>query len=948
MNALYELGTKRQSVWLDFISRQLLASGQITTMIERDGLKGMTSNPAIFEKAIDESSDYDAELERLLSRDNLSAIALYEELTIHDIQAAADVLRPVYEKTEKRDGYISIEVSPYLAADTEGTIEEGRQLWKRVDRRNVMIKVPATAEGIPAIRQLIAEGINVNITLLFDQKAYEAVAIAYIAGLEAFAATGGDISRVASVASFFISRIDAMVDPMIQAKAASAKTPEDKTRIERMLGKVAISNAKCTYKRYKDIFSGDRWTKLADLGAQTQRLLWASTGTKNKSYSDVLYVEELIGPETVNTMPPNTMDAFRDHGKVKSSIEQDLAGADLVMRYLAEIGISMTEVADTLVEGGVKLFADAADKVLGAVDAKRTKILGDRLNSMTWTLSPDLEKAVVSMLEKWRTEGRIRRLWKKDPQIWTGKDEAKWLGWLDSVSAVLDEVPALWAFGRAATEFKHVLLLGMGGSSLGPEVLSTTFGKQPGKPTLHVLDSTDPAQIRAFEASVDLAKTLFIVSSKSGGTLEPNILKQYFFDRAKAVVGAEEVGKRFVAVTDPGSHMQKVAEGDNFRHIFFGNPAIGGRYSVLSNFGMVPAAAAGIDIARLLTSTTTMVDSCGPMVPPAANPGVVLGTILGVAGRLGRDKVTIIASPALAGFGAWAEQLIAESTGKIGKGLIPIDREPLGPPEVYGNDRMFVSLSLAGGRNAVEIAALDKLEAAGHPVVRISVGNSYQLGQEFFRWEMATAVASSILGVNAFDQPDVEASKIETKRLTSAYEQTGSLPREQPFAEIEGISVFADYAYATTLRSRIAKETLSSLLRVHFAHLKPGDYAGLLAYIPQDKASAEALQRIRLAIRSTYKVATVVGFGPRFLHSTGQAYKGGPNSGVFLQITCEDASDLQVPGQKYSFGLVKAAQAQGDLTVLLERRRRALRVHLPADLRASLSILDAAFRQALI
>jgi transaldolase/glucose-6-phosphate isomerase len=908
----------------------------------------MSSNPAIFEKAIDESSDYDAELKQLVSKKNLSTIALYEELTIHDIQAAADVLRPVYDSTEKRDGYISIEVSPYLAADTEGTLEEGRQLWKRVDRRNVMIKVPATAEGIPAIRQLTSEEINVNITLLFDQKAYEAVAMAYIEGLEAFAANAGDISRIASVASFFISRIDAMVDPMIQAKAASAPSPAEKTRIERLLGKVAISNAKCTYKRYKEMFSGDRWTKLAARGAQTQRLLWASTGTKNKAYSDVLYVEELIGPDTVNTMPPDTMDAFRDHGKVEFSIERDQAGAELVMRYLASIGISMTEVADTLVRGGVKLFADAADKVLSAVEAKRTKMLGDRLNSMTWRLPPDLETAVASMLEKWRTEVRILRLWKKDPEIWTGQDEAKWLGWLDSVRAVLDEMPALLAFGSAVAEFDHILLLGMGGSSLGPEVLSTTFGRQPGRPTLHVLDSTDPAQIRAFEAKVDLAKTLFIVSSKSGGTLEPNILKQYFFDRARAVVGAGEVGERFVAVTDPGSHMQQVAEGDNFRNIFFGDPAIGGRYSVLSNFGMVPAAAAGIDILQILESARTMIDSCGPTVPPAANPGVLLGTILGVAGRLGRDKVTIIASSELAGFGAWAEQLIAESTGKIGRGLIPVDRESVGPPEVYGNDRTFVSLSLAGVQNAAEMAALEKLEAAGHPVVRISVGNCHQLGQEFFRWEMATAVASSILGVNAFDQPDVEASKLETKRLTSAYEQTGSLPRELPFAEIDGIGVFADYAYATTLLSRITHKTLSGLLRVHFAHLKPGDYAALLAYIRHDKASVETLQRMRFAIRSTHRVATVVGFGPRFLHSTGQAYKGGPNSGVFLQITCEDANDLPVPGQKYSFGLVKAAQAQGDLTVLLERHRRALRVHLPADLRAGLSTLDAALRQALI
>jgi len=947
MNSLMTLETQGQSVWLDFISRELLVSGRIRSMIEQDGLKGMTSNPAIFEKAIDEGSDYDAQIGQLLDDADLGANAIYEALAVEDIRLAADALRTVYDRSNRTDGYISLEVSPYLARDTAGTIDEGRRLWKWVDRPNLMVKVPATPEGVPAIRQLISEGVNVNVTLLFAVEPYEKVASAFIDGLEAFGAHGGEVSKVASVASFFISRIDSTIDAMLAKRAAATSDSAEKKQFERLLGAGAIANAKLTYRRFKEIYSGGRWESLAARGAQPQRLLWASTGTKNKNYSDVLYVAELIGPRTVNTMPPATMDAFRDHGMVRPSLEEGLDQAAETMRAMAAAGVSMPEVADRLVREGLQLFSDAADKVLGAVEGKRAKLLGPKLNSMTWRLPAEIDTEFAASLEQWRKGGRIRRLWRRDPTLWTAHDEDLWLGWLDIAGAVLKNEGALLALTAAAREVEHVLLLGMGGSSLGPEVIARTFGRQAGHPALHVLDSTDPTQIKAFEDKVDLAKTLFIVSSKSGGTIEPNILKQYFFERVKSTIGADKAGQRFIAITDPGSHVERVAEADRFRAVFAGRPSIGGRYSVLSNFGMVPAAAMGIDVGRFLKSTGLMVESCGPSVPPSANPGVLLGAIMGVCGLRGRDKVTIVASPGIAAFGGWAEQLIAESTGKLGKGLIPVDGEPLGPPGGYGADRLFISLGLAGEVNASDDALLEAITQGGHPVVRIVLSTRDTLGQEFFRWEVATAVAGSILGVNPFDQPDVEASKVATKKLTAAYELTGALPAESPFWEIDGIKFFADPANAAQLSGHADANSLADLLRAHFARIQPGDYVALLAYVRRDEATIAALQEMRIAIRDRRKVATVVGFGPRFLHSTGQAYKGGPNTGVFLQITCNDAFDLPVPDQEFSFGVVKAAQAQGDLSVLFERHRRALRVHLPSDLRSSLSILGAALRQAL-
>ncbi len=943
-NPLRALQVFGQSVWLDYIRRSLITSGELRRLIDEDGLRGVTSNPAIFEKAIAGSSDYKEILEAPEAR-GPEAKRLYEKLAVRDIQDAADALRPVYEETVTRDGYVSLEVSPFLAHDTEGTLNEARRLWRAVERDNLMIKVPATPQGVPAIRQLISEGINVNVTLLFAQEAYEQVAEAYIAGLEKFAASGGDPKRVASVASFFISRIDTAIDTLVAARLQGATNPSEQSVLRGLTGKVAIANAKLTYQRYQELFSGPRWQALAAHGAQTQRLLWASTGTKNPNYRDVVYIEELIGPDTVNTVPPATFEAFRDHGRPRASLVEDVDAAFDTMGTLAKAGISMKDVTDKLLAEGVQLFSEAFEKLLKAVEKQSKEAGAGKINRLTYKLPEPHAAAVKGSLAEWRAQGKVRKLWGRDASLWTGKDEAQWLGWLGITNGQLAHIQRLTRITEVAKSagFSHALLLGMGGSSLCPEVMKMTFGQISGFPELHVLDSTDPAQVKAFADKVDLKNTLFIVSSKSGATLEPNIFKQYFFDRVQQLVGVKEAGRRFLAITDPGSKLQQVAESDGFRHVFFGWPNIGGRYSALSDFGLVPAAIMGVDVAKFLDRTDEMVCACMPSVPVEENPGVILGTILGVAAnQFGRDKLTIITSPGISDLGAWLEQLVAESTGKAGKGLIPIDREALGKPDVYGRDRIFVYLRLLSAPDAAQDKSVEELERAGHPVVRVVVDDPYDLGEEFFRWEIATAVAGSILGINPFDQPDVEASKIATRKLTAEYERTGALPAEAPLFAGEGIKLFADEKNAAALTKMAnGNHTLAGYLKAHLSRLSAGDYFALLAYIEMNEVHERLLQAMRHGVRDAKRVATCLEFGPRFLHSTGQAYKGGPNTGVFLQITCDDAVDLPLPGQTYTFGVVKAAQARGDFQVLAERDRRALRVHLGADLEAGLGRLQA-------
>ena len=568
------------------------------------------------------------------------------------------------------------------------------------------------------------------------------------------------------------------------------------------------------------------------------------------------------------------------------------------------------------------------------------------LNATRTVLPQALDRAVARELAAWQADGRIARLWARDASLWTGGDEGRWLGWLDIPDRMRQTLGGLAGFRTDAQRYAHVVLLGMGGSSLGPEVLARTFGTQVGWPEFHVVDTTDPSQIRAIEASLDLDRTLVIVSSKSGSTLEPNALKAHFHEALTKRLGAEEAAHRLIAITDPGSALQRQAKSEDFQRLFLGDPEIGGRYSVLSPFGLVPAAAMGLDLARLVDAALAMAAACKPEVAAAENPGLLLGAVLAAALAEGRDKLTIYSGPGLEAFGAWAEQLIAESTGKNGRGIVPIDAKQVSAPAVYGADRLFVHLALKDQADP-RAAAIQALADAGHPVVRIEVADSYGVAQEFFRWEIATAVVGVAMGIHPFDQPDVESAKIAARKLTDAYEESGTLPAETPIIEDGGVKLYADAANAAALAALAEGPTLEAYLKAHLGRIGPGDYAALLAFLPMNAETQAILEGSRLVIRDASRAAVCLGFGPRFLHSTGQVYKGGANNGVFLQITCDEAEELPVPGKRYGFGIVKAAQARGDFAVLAERGRRALRVHLGPDPVAGLERLASAIGRAL-
>lgn len=901
-NVLLETQKLGQSIWYDNISRSMFASGFLQKMID-EGLLGMTSNPAIFEKAIAGSADYDAQLKEVARSGDAKTV--FEQLAISDIQHATDLFKSVYEKTKRKDGYVSLEVSPYLAEDTEGTIAEGRRLYALVKRENVMIKVPATTKSIPAITALIGDGINVNVTLLFALDAYDAASDAYLAGLEKFAAAGGDLSKVASVASFFLSRIDTLVDD---------KLPKDSP----LRGKTAIASAKLAYTHYEKMIASPRWKALAEKGAQPQRLLWASTSAKNPAYSKTLYVDTLIGPDTVNTVPGDTYDAFKASGTAKVTITANVEQARDTIKQVEAAGISMKAVTDQLVKEAVEKFAQPFDKLLGAVEKKRQAFVGEDLDQQELSLGQYTEE-VNKLGADWTAQGKLRQMWAKDAAVWTGTDEAKWLGWLDIVREQLAHVSDIEKIGNDTVGFTDAVVLGMGGSSLCPWVLEQTFGDSTGpganagkKPRLWVLDSTVPAQVQAIEKSINVDKTLFIVSSKSGSTVEPNALMAYFMEK----VPAKDRAKHFIAITDPGSSLEKIAQKEGFRHIASGVPSIGGRYSALSNFGMVPGAIMGLDVRKFLERTQLMVDACSRFSPAEFNPGVALGIALGVLANHGRDKVTFVASPKLHAIGAWLEQLIAESTGKKGKGIVPIAGEALAPVAAYGNDRVFAYLH-DGAEDHAQVDALVLLEKAGHPVVRIALADVGALGQEFFRWEIATAVAGAVMGINPFDQPDVEAAKIATRRLIETAAGDAS---EKPLAESEGLQIFADKG--------LSGSSVKDVLAAHLKRLGAGDYFAINAYIQMSAENQAQLEALRLTVRDGKRVATTIGFGPRFLHSTGQLHKGGANNGVFLEITGDDTVDMPIPGMRYGFSQLKTAQGLGDYEVLQERQRRVVRVNL--------------------
>lgn len=938
-NPLVRLEALGQSLWSDYIRRTMLSSGEIQQLIEQDGLAGVTSNPSIFEKAIAGSHDYDDAI-RVLALEGKSVPEMYQALTVEDIQHAADLFRPLYDRLNGADGFVSLEVSPNLAHDTAGTVDEARRLWEAVRRPNVMIKVPATHEGLPAIRQLIGEGISVNVTLLFGLPRYREVAEAYIAGLEKRVDRGEPVDHVASVASFFLSRIDVLVDPALENKVR-AGGPEAKIA-SALRGQVAIASAKVAYQIYKEIFGSDRFRRLADRGARPQRLLWASTSTKNPAYSDVKYVDALIAPETIDTAPLETISAYRDHGKPAPRLEKNVNDAHETLERLPEVGIDLDAVTAQLEREGVQKFIEAFDRLTSALEEKRTAALKEPIDRQILDLG-DYQGGVQQRIKELGEAAFGVRLWRKDPSLWTrDPEEAERirgsLGWLHVPEKMEDNLGDLSGFAAEVrgAGFRHVLHMGMGGSSLAPLVFERTFSRGANGLPLTVLDTTDPATILEIERKFPLADTLFIVATKSGTTAEPLAFAKYFYAKVKAVKG-KRAGENFVAITDPGTPLVKLAQRQGFRRVFLNFADIGGRYSALSYFGLVPAALMGLDVTELLARALRMVHACASCVPISENPGAVLGAALGELAGHGRNKVTFLLPKPIDALGMWLEQLLAESTGKEGKGLLPVAGEPGGSPPAYGKDRLFVHIRLMGEADRAIDRTAAALREAGQPVVTIQIDDRLDLAQEFFRWEVATATAGSILGINPFDQPNVQESKSNTERLLAEVRHMGRLPEVKPVLVEGPLSLYA----------REAGGTVSNTLAQFLAASRPGDYVALLAYLPENPATEEQLQALRMLLRDRLHLATTAGYGPRYLHSTGQLHKGGPNTGLFLLLTAKDAEDAPLAGEPYTFGILKRTQAQGDLEALTRHRRRVLRVDLGTNVIQGLKTLRAAMETAL-
>jgi transaldolase/glucose-6-phosphate isomerase len=914
-----------QSIWYDNMRRGLLRSGALAELVAK-GVRGLTSNPTIFEKAIVASGDYEEALRALVTAGR-STVEIYEALVLEDIGGACDLLLPVFESSGGVDGRVSLEVLPELAAATDGTVAEGLRLAKAVGRPNIMIKVPATPEGIPAVRALTAAGVSVNVTLIFSLLQYEEVLEAYLAGLEDRLAAGGGFTGLASVASFFVSRVDSVCDKLLAGKAAAKDAAS--ARAEALLGKLAIANAKLAYEIYERVAASPRWAKLAAAGAHPQRLLWASTGTKDPRYADTMYVDALIGRDTVNTVPPATLDAFMDHGAVAATLGEGLEAARRVVADFAALGLDLSRVCHGLLDDGVKAFSTSMSTLMAAIGERRAALLETASGRQRASLPEPLAAAADAEVTRLAGAHALRRLWDADPKLFSDdpaheRSIKNRLGWLRSPALMQTKLGELSAFAAdaVAAGYTEAVLLGMGGSSLCPEVLGLTTPPTPGKLSLHVLDNTDPAAVLHVDRAIAGKKALFIVSSKSGGTIEIQSFERYFWQKTLDASGGDvaAAGASFVAITDPATRLGQLAEEKHYRRVFINPADIGGRYSAISYFGLVPAALIGAHPTALVGSAEEMAAASGPVVPEAESPGLVLGAALGAAAKAGRDKLTLVMTPAIASLGSWVEQLVAESTGKEGRGIVPVDGEPLGPPEVYGPDRVFVYVRLGDGDPAQE-AGVAALERAGHPVVRIAMPETTALGREFFRWEVATAIAGAGLGVNPFDEPNVTEAKLATSAILAAGDG-GSGPT----------SVADDTCEVGDL----------DRIRAHLDTATAGDYIALCAYFMRTPERDAALTRMRVACRDKSQNATTLGYGPRFLHSTGQLHKGGPNTGVFLQLTADVAADVAIPGEVYSFAALRNAQALGDLQVLRRRGRRVLRVHLGANIEAGLGALAKA------
>ena len=916
MSNIIRLSLLGQSVWYDNLKRSLIKDGTIAKMIERREILGITANPSIFEKAIKSDAEYRTDLQ-LMAWAGFSAEEIFYRLAIQDIQDSADLFRPYYDASGGADGFVSLEVNPKLADDTQGTIAETKWLWEEVNRPNLMVKIPATKAGLPAITEATAAGINVNVTLIFSRARYKEVMDAYLAGLEKYHQKGGDLSKIHSVASIFVSRFDSNVDPRLDRIIKSGGTKAEQA--EKLKGKLAVDNTRLAYQDYLKYFASPRFEKLAKAGANKQRPLWASTSTKTPDYSDILYVDELVAENSINTLTPETLLAYNDHGEPKLRIGENLQRAETDFRQLAELGISIDEITQELEDDGVQKFVDAFESLVEVIEEQR-KVEVDRLGA--------LAESVKNHLQRLEQENALTRVFKNDPTLWktSPKDQNEIqirLGWRDLPILSQASIFQIQEFANEcrAAGFRKVLILGMGGSSLAPETMSLILGGQTAGLELKIIDSTVPAEIIEIEKWIDYSKTLFIVSSKSGTTSEPLALYAYFRQSAEKALGSTW-SSHFVAITDPGSYLAELAERMGFRAVFTADPNVGGRYSALTHFGLVPAALIGIDINKFLLRAQEMAKRCSPVTSITQNPGALLGVILGAGALQGQNKLTLMADDTIAPIGAWLEQLIAESSGKEGKGILPISDEPHIDAEHYGKDRLFVYLRISGQHDDF----VASLENVGHSVLVLQWQDLYDLAGQFYCWEFATAIACSLLGVNAFDQPDVQDAKERTKEKLTIAAELGKIEEPDVIWEQEGAKAFGSVFEGLT-----ASEGLQAVAEAFIAQAGPGDYIAINAFLSRDAFNEEWLTALRKYILMHTGCATTLGFGPRFLHSTGQLHKGGANNGLFLQITKDDAQDLEIPGEKYGFGTLARAQALGDLEALLSRNRRVVRIHLASD-----------------
>lgn len=920
MEILQQIESIGQSLWYDNIERAKLLDGSLEKMIHAGIIKGITSNPSIFQKAISTSKEYDLSLKPMAWAGTRNE-EIFWQLAIQDIRSAADLFLPLYNRSDGMDGYVSLEVNPQFAYDAEATFADASRLWNEVNRKNLMIKIPATREGIPAIRKAIAAGININATLIFSIERYQEVMEAYLRGLEERAMHGLELHSIASVASFFVSRMDTKIDGYLDVLKQEGKISAENA--DRLSGKAAIANTRLAYQRYETVFQSERFLQLQSLGARVQRPLWASTSTKNPKYRDVLYVEELIAPDSVNTVPPATLEAFLDHGKVGITIHDQLDEASHIFQELEKLGIALNKVTHELEEEGVKAFADSYVSLLEAVEKRRIAALRE--------LGP-LGIPVQAKLENLNQKGFTKRFFQKDPSLWTldekGQAEIRArMNWIHTPFELPETIQQLKHLGSdfRAQGFTNAVLLGMGGSSLAPEVIHSLLGTMDLKAQhgleLTILDSTDPEQVKAIDEKIPLSTTLFIVASKSGTTGEINAFLDYFWDRVSHI-NPENPGHQFIAITDPGTKLATLATERKFNQLFLADPEVGGRNSALTAFGLIPAALMGLDLDRFTFHALYMATLCSEDISIKSNPGFMLGVILGCAANAGKNKLTLLANERWLPFGDWLEQLVAESSGKNGKGMLPVVNEPVLSIEKYGEDRIFVRLE----ENEENLELAEQLKKAGHTAISLHVSSPEELAGQFYLWETAVATACSIIGVNSFDQPDVQDAKLRTLAGLDDYRKKGHFERIQPTAEFPEVKILSELPPTAEKRGSVFR-LIGSYIE---AYRDSTEFIAINAFLPRNENNIQLLQKLRQRIGLKYSLPTTLGFGPRYLHSTGQFHKGGPNTGIFLLITAQRNEDIPIPGQGVTFGIFQCAQAIGDKDALLAKGRHVLMIDLDA------------------